>query len=135
MLLERAAHGVKRLQAFAGDDEHDALVGADLAALRELRKARRRHAAGGLGEDARRLGQQADAAADLVVTDDRLETILAALVEGRAMWASVREALGVLVGGNLGEIGFTVLGASTTGTSPLTARQLLLVNLLFNIRS
>jgi magnesium-transporting ATPase (P-type) len=75
----------------------------------------------------------ARAAADLVVTDDRLETILAALVEGRAMWASVREALGVLVGGNIGEIGFTVLGASTTGTSPLTARQLLLVNLLTDL--
>ncbi|MDD7936379.1 cation-translocating P-type ATPase [Actinomycetospora straminea] len=75
----------------------------------------------------------ARAAADLVITDDRLETILAALVEGRAMWASVREALGVLVGGNLGEIAFTVLGASTTGTSPLNARQLLLVNLLTDL--
>jgi len=31
------------------------------------------------------------------------------------------------------EIGFTVLGASTTGTSPLTARQLLLVNLLTDL--
>ena len=49
------------------------------------------------------------------------------------MWASVREALGVLVGGNLGEIAFTVLGATTTGTSPLTARQLLLVNLLTDL--
>ncbi|MDD7967269.1 cation-translocating P-type ATPase [Actinomycetospora lemnae] len=75
----------------------------------------------------------ARAAADLVITDDRLETILAALVEGRAMWASVREALGVLVGGNLGEIAFTVLGATTTGTSPLNARQLLLVNLLTDL--
>jgi len=75
----------------------------------------------------------ARAAADLVITDDRLETILAALVEGRAMWASVREALGVLVGGNLGEIAFTVLGATTSGTSPLNARQLLLVNLLTDL--
>jgi cation-transporting P-type ATPase I len=75
----------------------------------------------------------ARAAADLVITDDRLETILAALVEGRAMWASVREALGVLVGGNIGEIAFTVLGATTTGTSPLNARQLLLVNLLTDL--
>jgi cation-transporting P-type ATPase I len=75
----------------------------------------------------------ARAAADLVITDDRLETILAALVEGRAMWASVREALGVLVGGNIGEIAFTVLGATTAGTSPLNARQLLLVNLLTDL--
>ncbi len=75
----------------------------------------------------------ARAAADLVVTDDRLETILAALIEGRAMWASVRQALAILVGGNLGEIGFTVLGSAVTGTSPLTARQLLLVNLFTDL--
>ncbi|MFE9609793.1 HAD-IC family P-type ATPase [Streptomyces sp. NPDC006012] len=75
----------------------------------------------------------ARAAADLVVTDDRLETVLAALVEGRAMWASVRQALAILVGGNLGEIAFTLLGAAATGTSPLTARQLLLVNLFTDL--
>ncbi|MEU4449168.1 cation-transporting P-type ATPase [Actinosynnema sp. NPDC050801] len=75
----------------------------------------------------------ARAAADLVVTDDRLETIIAALVEGRAMWASVREALAILLGGNLGEIAFSVLGSAITGRSPLTARQLLLVNLLTDL--
>jgi len=75
----------------------------------------------------------ARAAADLVVTDDRLETIISALIEGRAMWRSVREALAILVGGNLGEIGFTVFGATLSGTSPLNARQLLLVNLLTDL--
>jgi cation-transporting P-type ATPase I len=81
----------------------------------------------------RRATPAARSAADLVVTDDRLETIIAALVEGRGMWASVREALGILVGGNLGEIGFTVLGAALTGQSPLSARQLLLVNMLTDL--
>lgn len=81
----------------------------------------------------RRATPAARAAADLVVTDDRLETILAALVEGRGMWASVRQALGILVGGNLGEIAFTVLGAALTGRSPLNTRQLLLVNLLTDL--
>ena len=75
----------------------------------------------------------ARAAADLVVGDDRLETILAAVVEGRAMWASVRQAIGILLGGNIGEIGYTLLGALLTGTSPLSARQLLLVNLLTDL--
>ncbi|WP_312872981.1 cation-translocating P-type ATPase [Kibdelosporangium persicum] len=83
------------------------------------------------------LGQRgtpaARAAADLVVTDDRLETIIAALIEGRAMWASVREALGILLGGNAGEIAFSVLGSVLTGRSPLNARQLLLVNLLTDL--
>lgn len=83
------------------------------------------------------LGQRgtpaARAAADLVVTDDRLETIIATLVEGRAMWSSVRHALSILVGGNLGEIAFSVLTAAATGRSALTGRQLLLVNLLTDL--
>ncbi|MEV4196882.1 cation-translocating P-type ATPase [Micromonospora globbae] len=83
------------------------------------------------------LGQRgtpaARAAADLVVTDDRLETIIATLVEGRAMWSSVRHALSILVGGNLGEIAFSVLSAAATGRSALNGRQLLLVNLLTDL--
>lgn len=73
-------------------------------------------------------------AADVVVTDDRIETIIEAILEGRAMWASVRDAVSVLLGGNLGEIVFT-LGAELLlpGGSPLNARQLLLVNLLTDL--
>ncbi|MGN9840040.1 HAD-IC family P-type ATPase [Nonomuraea sp. H19] len=84
-------------------------------------------ALGGTGTPAAR------AAADVVVADDRLETIVAALAEGRAMWASVRRALAILVGGNLGEIGFTLIGSLATGASPLSARQLLLVNMLTDL--
>ncbi|GII58007.1 hypothetical protein Pth03_63960 [Planotetraspora thailandica] len=72
----------------------------------------------------------ARAAADIVVTDDRIETIVDAIVEGRAMWGSVRDALGILLGGNIGEIIFTVGSSLLTGRSALNARQLLLVNLL-----
>jgi magnesium-transporting ATPase (P-type) len=74
--------------------------------------------------------QAARDAAGLVVVDDRIETIVAAVLEGRALWASVREAVAILVGGNLGEIGFTLAGTLLGGRSPLNARQLLLVNLL-----
>jgi cation-transporting ATPase I len=69
-------------------------------------------------------------AADLVVTDDRIETIVDAIVEGRAMWGSVRDALSILLGGNIGEIVFTVGSSVLAGRSALNARQLLLVNLL-----
>jgi calcium-translocating P-type ATPase len=75
----------------------------------------------------------ATAAADLVVGDDRLETIVAALMEGRAMWASVRAALGILIGGNLGEVTFSVLISTLTGSTPLNARQIMLVNLLTDL--
>ncbi|MGH3929396.1 MAG: cation transporting ATPase C-terminal domain-containing protein, partial [Pseudonocardiaceae bacterium] len=70
------------------------------------------------------------AAADLVITDDAIETITEAVIEGRGMWMSVRDAVGLLLGGNLGEIIFTV-GTGLLGTGDaLNARQLLLVNLL-----
>ncbi|MFC4062205.1 HAD-IC family P-type ATPase [Planomonospora corallina] len=72
----------------------------------------------------------ARAAADVVVTDDRIETIVEAIVEGRSMWSSVRDSLGILLGGNIGEIVFTVGSNLLTGRSALNARQLLLVNLL-----
>ncbi len=73
-------------------------------------------------------------AADVVVTDDRIETIIDAIVEGRAMWASVRDAISMLLGGNLGEIAFTVgAGLLLPGASPLNARQLLLVNLFTDL--
>jgi cation-transporting ATPase I len=75
----------------------------------------------------------ARAVADVVVTDERIETVVDAIVEGRAMWASVRDAVSILVGGNLGEIGFTLAAGLVDGKSPLNARQLLLVNLLTDV--
>jgi cation-transporting ATPase I len=68
--------------------------------------------------------------ADLVLTDADLTRLVDALAEGRAMWARVRDAVAVLVGGNAGEIAFTVVGTALGGRSPLNTRQLLLVNLL-----
>jgi cation-transporting ATPase I len=80
------------------------------------------------------LGERATPAArqtaDVVITDDRIETITDAIAECRAMWRSTRDALAMLLGGNVGEIAFTVLTSLITGSSPLNVRQLLLVNLL-----
>ena len=78
----------------------------------------------------RRSTPAARQAADLVVTDERIETIVDAIVEGRVLWISVREALSILIGGNLGEVGFMLAGTSLSGSSPLATRQILLVNLL-----
>ncbi|GAB2995017.1 cation-translocating P-type ATPase [Mycobacterium bourgelatii] len=70
-------------------------------------------------------------AADIVLTDDDLGVLIDALVEGRGMWAGVRDAVTILVGGNVGEVMFTVLGtAFGNGRAPIGTRQLLLVNLL-----
>ncbi|KLO32236.1 cation-translocating P-type ATPase [Mycobacterium haemophilum] len=70
-------------------------------------------------------------AADIVLTDDDLGVLLDALVEGRSMWAGVRDAVTILVGGNVGEVVFTIIGtAFGAGRAPVGTRQLLLVNLL-----
>lgn len=80
-----------------------------------------------LGEHAT---SSARSAADLLVVDGRIETIVQAVMEGRALWSSVKDSVSLLVGGNLGEIGFSLVGGLLGGASPLNARQLLLVNLL-----
>jgi len=72
-------------------------------------------------------------AADIVLKDARIETLVHAIIEGRAVWDSVRDAVSILVGGNLGEIGFTLLGGLVSGRPPLSPRQLLLVNLFTDV--
>jgi cation-transporting ATPase I len=69
-------------------------------------------------------------AADLVITDLDLTRLVDAIAEGRAMWSRVQDAVSVLVGGNAGEVAFSVLGTSFGGRAPIGTRQLLLVNLL-----
>lgn len=72
-------------------------------------------------------------AADVILMDGRIETLVDAIAEGRAMWSSVRDAVAILLGGNLGEIGFTLVAGLVDGRPPINARQLLLVNLLTDV--
>ena len=68
-----------------------------------------------------------------MLADDDFATLVEALVEGRGFWQNMRRALGLLLGGNLGEIGLMV-GASALGlASPLTPRQILAVNLVSDV--
>ncbi|MFI9632691.1 HAD-IC family P-type ATPase [Nocardia sp. NPDC051929] len=69
-------------------------------------------------------------AADMVLTHPDPLVLLHALVEGRGMWQRVTDAVGVLVGGNAGEVAFTLYGTAVSGQAPLGTRQFLLVNML-----
>ena len=104
--------------AMGGDGANDA------AAIRLA------HVGIALGE---RATEAARRAADLVVTDGSIEAIGRVVLEGRGLWRSTRDAAALLVGGNLGEIGFTVITALLDGQSPLNTRQLLLTNLLTDV--
>ncbi|MET9394507.1 cation-translocating P-type ATPase [Streptomyces sp. NPDC006624] len=118
---EQKLHVVEALQqagrvvAMAGDGANDA------AAIRA--------ADVGVGVESRG-SAAARNAADLVLTTGDLSVLVDAVVEGRALWRSVADAVSILIGGNAGEVGFSVLGTLLAGASPLSTRQLLLVNLL-----
>ncbi|MEV5440749.1 cation-translocating P-type ATPase [Streptomyces sp. NPDC052682] len=118
---EQKLHVVEALQqagrvvAMTGDGANDA------AAIRA--------ADVGVGVEARG-SAAARNAADLVLTTGDLSVLVDAVVEGRALWRSVADAVSILIGGNAGEVGFSVLGTLLAGASPLSTRQLLLVNLL-----
>src|SRR5205807_930565 len=103
-----ALQGAGRVVAMVGDGANDA------AAIRA--------ADIGIGV-AVRGSAAARNAADLVLTSDELSPLVDAVAEGRALWRSVADAISILLGGNAGEVGFTVLGAMVSGGSPLSTRQ------------
>lgn len=69
-------------------------------------------------------------AADVMLLDGRISSLLDALEEGRQLWDRVQAAVSILLGGNAGEVAFAVAGTALTGRAPLNTRQLLLVNML-----
>ncbi len=103
-----------RVCAMVGDGSNDA------AAIRA--------ATVGVGVVARG-SDPASVAADVVLLDARIESLLHAIEEGRELWRRVQAAVSVLLGGNAGEVVFAIIGSAITGSSPLNTRQLLLVNI------
>jgi len=68
-------------------------------------------------------------AADMTLTDDNFASIVAAVEEGRAIFGNIKKYLMYLLSSNIGEIGL-MAGASVLGWPlPLTAIQILYVNL------
>jgi Ca2+-transporting ATPase len=75
----------------------------------------------------------ARSAADVVLKDDRLETILEAIRQGRTITCNIEKSLHFLLSSNLSEI-LMMLGAIAAGApSPLTPMQLLWINLLSDV--
>lgn len=117
-------HKVQIVQTLERTGQVCAMVGDganDAAAIRA--------ATVGIGVAARG-SDPARSSADVLLLDGRIGSLTEALDEGRQLWRRVQASVAVLLGGNAGEVVFSIVGSALTGRSPLNTRQLLLVNMM-----
>ena len=69
-------------------------------------------------------------AADVVLTDDNFSTIVTAVREGRGIYDNIRKTVHFLLSSNIGELVLMLICILVCGISPLTAIQLLWINLV-----
>ena len=69
-------------------------------------------------------------AADMVITDDNFATIVDAISEGRTSYDNIRKTIQFLLGVNFAEIFVLLIGMLLIGVSPITAMQILLINVV-----
>lgn len=116
--IVQALQTAGKIVAMTGDGINDgpALKAADVGV-----------ALGGSGTDVAR------EVADVVLEDDNLETMIAAVSHGRTVHANIRKAIHFLLATNFSEIMLMFVGTATGLGSPLTAMQLLWINLISDI--
>lgn len=71
--------------------------------------------------------------ADLVLADDRLETMAVAVRQGRTIYRNIRKSIGFLLATNLSEILVMLAATGLSVGPPLTPAQLLWINLLSDV--
>ncbi|WP_112237248.1 cation-translocating P-type ATPase [Kribbella monticola] len=80
-----------------------------------------------MGRDGTEVARQA---ADLILTDDDLATVVAAIEEGRRIYSNVRTFLRYALSGGLAEVLVMLLGPFAGLTLPLLPAQILWINML-----
>jgi len=117
-------HKVKIVKAFKALGETVAMTGDGVNDAPALKEADIGCAMGIAGTDVAR------SAADMVLTDDNFATIVSAAEQGRGIFKNIRRAARFLLSSNIGEVTAVFASYLFRFTSPLSAIQLLWVNLL-----
>ena len=117
------AHKLRVVSAWQGKGHYVAMTGDGVNDAPALKKADIGVAMGLTGTDVTK------DAAEMTLTDDNFASIVAAVEEGRGVFSNIKKYLMYLLSSNVGEIGL-MAGASLLGMPlPLTAVQILYVNL------
>jgi Ca2+-transporting ATPase len=69
-------------------------------------------------------------ASDMILTDDNFQSIVNAVEEGRGVFGNIKKFFAFLLSGNIGEVATIFILLILGFTAPLTATQILLINLV-----
>jgi P-type Ca2+ transporter type 2C len=117
------AHKLRVVTALQSKGEIVAMTGDGVNDAPSLKKADIGIAMGITGTDVTK------EAADMTLTDDNFASIVSAVEEGRGVYSNIKKYLMYLLSANIGEVGI-MTGATILGWPlPLTAAQILFVNL------
>jgi P-type Ca2+ transporter type 2C len=117
------AHKLRVVEALQANGHSVAMTGDGINDAPALKRADIGVAMGITGTDVTR------EAADMTLTDDNFASIVAAVEEGRGVFANIKKYLMYLLSANLGEIGLITITAFLGKPLPLSAVQILYVNL------
>jgi Ca2+-transporting ATPase len=118
------AHKVRIVEAFKARDEIVAMTGDGVNDAPALKRADIGVAMGITGTDVSK------ETADMVLTDDNYVSIVSAVEQGRIIYSNIRKFVFYLLSCNVAEIAVIFIAALAGWSPPLTAIQLLWLNLL-----